>query len=56
MSQRKCDIYWPKEDTEVYGQIEAQLETEEIMADYTIRTIKLRHLKVCGYMKPYLCQ
>ena len=44
--QRKCDIYWPKDDTEIYGQIEAQLENEEIMADYTIRTIKLRHLKV----------
>ena len=44
--QRKCDIYWPKEGTEIYGQIEAHLEKEEIMADYTVRTIKLKHLKV----------
>lgn len=44
--KRKCDIYWPKEDTEVYGHISAQLEKEEVMADYTVRTIKLKHLKV----------
>ena len=27
----------------------AQLENEEVMADYTIRTIKLRHLKVSNH-------
>ena len=48
--QRKCDIYWPKEDSEVYGQISAQLEKEEVMADYTVRTIKLKHLKVGSFM------
>lgn len=44
--QKKCDIYWPKDDSEVYGNIEAQLEKEEMMADYTLRTIRIKHLKV----------
>ena len=45
--QRKCDIYWPRDEgTEIYGQIAAQLEKEETMADFTIRTIKIKHVKV----------
>jgi len=47
--RRKCDIYWPKEEgTELYGQIAAQLEKEEVMADFTVRTIKIKHIKDCG--------
>ena len=53
--QRKCDIYWPREEgTEIYGQIAAQLEKEEIMADFTIRTIKIKHVKVSGTFGKYL--
>lgn len=46
--QRKCDMYWPKDEgSEVaYGQIEVQLEREEVMANYTVRTMKIRNLKV----------
>ena len=44
--QRKCDRYWPLEDTETYGNIEATLLKEQVMANYTVRTIKLKHLKV----------
>ena len=44
--QRKCDRYWPKEDSETYGNIEASLLKEESMANYTVRTLKIKHLKV----------
>ena len=46
--QRKCDLYWPKakEETETYGFVEVTLESEEVMANYTVRTMKIKHLKV----------
>ena len=44
--QRKCDVYWPKEGTDTYGFVEVTLEKEEVMANYTIRTMKIKHLKV----------
>jgi len=47
LRQRKCDIYWPKEGVETYGFVEVTLEKEEVMANYTIRTMKIKHLKVC---------
>ncbi|XP_015118557.1 tyrosine-protein phosphatase 99A-like isoform X2 [Diachasma alloeum] len=42
----KCDMYWPKEETEIYGNIQVTLIKEDIMATYTIRTLHIRHLKV----------
>lgn len=42
----KCDMYWPKEETETYGNIQVTLVKEDIMATYTIRTLHIRHLKV----------
>ena len=44
--QKKCDRYWPAADTETYGVFETTLTKEEPMANYTVRTIKLKHTKV----------
>ncbi|XP_040567236.1 putative receptor-type tyrosine-protein phosphatase mosPTP-1 isoform X1 [Lepeophtheirus salmonis] len=48
--RRKCDLYWPKEvnSSEVYGHIEVHLAKEEVMANYTIRVMKIKHLKDTG--------
>ena len=52
--RRKCDMYWPKDvgpDARVaYGFFEVQLEREEVLANYTVRTMKLKHLKVREYI------
>ncbi|XP_011312155.1 tyrosine-protein phosphatase 99A isoform X2 [Fopius arisanus] len=42
----KCDMYWPKEEPEIYGNIQVTLTKEDIMATYTVRTLNIRHLKV----------
>ncbi|XP_063995105.1 tyrosine-protein phosphatase 99A-like isoform X2 [Diachasmimorpha longicaudata] len=42
----KCDMYWPKEGVETYGNIQVTLVKEDVMATYTIRTLHIRHLKV----------
>ena len=41
-------MYWPKEvnSSETYGHIEVNFVKEEIMANYTIRVMKIKHLKV----------
>ena len=43
-------MYWPKdvgpEARVTYGFFEVQLEREEVLANYTVRTMKLKHLKV----------
>ncbi len=45
--QRKCDMYWPKDDNPVtYGSFEVHLEKELVLANYTVRTMKVKHLKV----------
>jgi receptor-type tyrosine-protein phosphatase gamma len=44
--QKKCDRYWPSVDCETYGMFEASLAKEEVMANYTVRTLKLKHTKV----------
>lgn len=44
--RRKCDMYWPKEGTEVYGLIQVKLMKEDVLAMYTIRTLLITHLKV----------
>lgn len=52
--RRKCDMYWPKEGTEVYGVIQVKLISEEVMATYTVRTFHIKHLKV-GVSFYYYC-
>lgn len=44
--RRKCDMYWPKEGNEVYGVISVTLTDENVLATYTVRTFKIKHLKV----------
>ena len=46
--RRKCDQYWPKavEESETYGNIEVVLESEDVTANFTVRTMKIKHLKV----------
>jgi receptor-type tyrosine-protein phosphatase gamma len=43
-------MYWPKDlgpDAKTtYGFIEVQLEREQALANYTVRTMKIKHLKV----------
>ncbi len=50
--QRKCDMYWPKDENPVtYGSFEVHLEKEQPLANFTIRTMKLKLLKVRKYCK-----
>lgn len=44
--RRKCDMYWPKEGSEIYGLIEVKLVKEDVMATYTIRTLVIRHTRI----------
>jgi len=44
--RRKCDMYWPKEGTMTYGHIDVTMVKEDIMANYTLRTLKLKHTKL----------
>ncbi|TRY69985.1 hypothetical protein TCAL_10021 [Tigriopus californicus] len=45
--RRKCDMYWPKDDAGCsYGPFEVHLEHEKVMSNYTLRKLKLRHLKL----------
>ncbi|XP_013779211.1 tyrosine-protein phosphatase 99A-like [Limulus polyphemus] len=44
--RRKCDMYWPKEGTEVYGIIQVKMICEVTMATYTLRTFTIRNLKI----------
>ncbi|KAK9497581.1 hypothetical protein O3M35_004280 [Rhynocoris fuscipes] len=43
--RRKCDMYWPKEGIETYGHIQVKLIKEDVLAMYTVRTMKIIHLK-----------
>ncbi|KFM66860.1 Tyrosine-protein phosphatase 99A, partial [Stegodyphus mimosarum] len=44
--RRKCDMYWPKEGSEIFGIIQVKLIQEVELATYTIRTFLIRNLKV----------
>ena len=45
-------MYWPKDDNPItFGQMEVQLESEKIMANYTLRALKVKHLKVSACKK-----
>lgn len=39
-------MYWPKEGSLTYGNIEVTMVKEDIMANYTIRNMKVKHLKL----------
>ncbi|XP_065074555.1 tyrosine-protein phosphatase 99A isoform X1 [Ochlerotatus camptorhynchus] len=44
--RRKCDMYWPKDGTEMYGVIQVRLIREDVMATYTVRTFQMKHTKL----------
>lgn len=39
-------MYWPKEGTETYGNIQVKLLQEVVMATYTLRTFTAKNLKI----------
>ncbi|XP_058457054.1 tyrosine-protein phosphatase 99A [Malaya genurostris] len=44
--RRKCDMYWPKDGSEMYGVIQVRLIREDVMATYTVRTFQIKHTKL----------
>ncbi|XP_043212409.1 tyrosine-protein phosphatase 99A-like isoform X1 [Amphibalanus amphitrite] len=44
-NRKKCDMYWPKEGTEVYGPIQVELLDQRELATYTIRKMLIKHIK-----------
>jgi receptor-type tyrosine-protein phosphatase gamma len=43
--RRKCDMYWPKEGSATYGHIDVTMVKEVVMANYTVRSLRVRHTK-----------
>ena len=42
----RCQQYWPTSGSQNYGPFRIQLEREQKLADYTLRTFKIM---VCGF-------
>jgi len=51
--RKKCDMYWPKEGTLSYGQIDVTMVKEAVLANYTIRELKVKHRKL--KKKKWIC-